>query len=82
MNIGMGRILAGLVGIVLSACSVAPVPVPTATGVGLSAEYFFGGEFKGPAFTQISSKVSFNWGQIAPVLGMRPGNFSIRFRRL
>lgn len=69
-----------LLSVLVVACNSAPPTPALSSGVGLSVEYFSNSEFKGPAYTQISTKVNFNWGQIAPVLGMQAGTFSARWQ--
>ncbi|MER3484080.1 MAG: hypothetical protein C4332_13920, partial [Meiothermus sp.] len=48
-------------------------------GLGLSAQYFSSPDLSGPSANQIDTELVFNWGEVAPRQGVRPGNFSVRW---
>jgi glucose/arabinose dehydrogenase len=48
-------------------------------GTGLRAEYFDNQNFSGANVTRIDATVDFNWGTSAPVAGIGPDTFSIRW---
>ncbi|MDX2005374.1 MAG: galactose oxidase-like domain-containing protein [Meiothermus sp.] len=68
--------------ILLAACSTpqgGPEGPKTPQGTGLSAEYFAQPDFTGTRVEQVSTRITFEWGESVPALGMRPGRFSARW---
>jgi beta-glucosidase len=56
------------------------VPAPPSAFVGLRAEYFANGEWKGePALTRDEAQVDYNWAAGAPVPQLPADNFSVRW---
>jgi hypothetical protein len=50
-----------------------------AGGPGLLAEYFDTPDLTGAPLTRIDRAVNFNWGQNAPLTGIAPGTYSVRW---
>jgi beta-glucosidase len=56
------------------------VPVPSSAFVGLRAEYFANGDWKGePALVRDDAQVDFNWAADAPAPRLPADNFSVRW---
>jgi len=74
---------AGRVSYALGAPFVAElaVPVPrTAFGAGLTATFFNGPDFKGPAVaTRTVREIDVNWDQVAPAPGVNRNSYSVRY---
>lgn len=79
----LGRGLKGFLfmGLLLSltACPKSTSPSATAKGTGLLGEYFITSDFAGPEVAQIDSQIAFDWQDKAPVSGMQPQAFSVRW---
>src|SRR5262249_7231764 len=50
------------------------------TGVGLAATYFNNANFTGSTVTRTDATIDFNWGTGAPVSGIGPDTFSVRWK--
>jgi galactose oxidase len=46
----------------------------------LRADYYTKPDFSGPVVSRVDRHIDFNWGQVAPALGMMPGKFSVRWQ--
>ena len=61
--------------------STKPTVAPTvaANGTGLSGTYFNLPDFTSPFSTRLDPNLNFNWGQNAPISGMKVDSFSVRW---
>ena len=73
-------LVAGLMGLLLMACSKTDQPGQAVIPAGLTAEYFANTDFSGPSWARVDSRVQFSWQEVSPVRGILPGQFSVRWQ--
>jgi PA14 domain len=57
-----------------------PNPLTAQTAVsGLTGQYFDNADFTGASQTRVDTSISFNWGSTAPITGIQPTGYSVRW---